>query len=68
MEEEVPVFIVKELKWRSEKVTKFFRKLDDAHQDRISEQAQRQTKPRLRQGRVSHRPVPSNIPLWAVAK
>ena len=37
MEEEVPVFIVKELKWRSEKVTKFFRKLDDAYQNRISE-------------------------------
>ena len=29
MEEEVPVFIVKKLEWRSEKVTKFFRKLDD---------------------------------------
>ena len=67
VEEDTPVFIVKELSWRSTKVSNFFIKLDDAHHERLSEQASRQKKPRLRRGRVSARPIPSALPSWAVA-
>ena len=61
------VFSVKNLQWRSDKVTRFFTKLDDAQKARKSEQAARQTKPRLNLGAVSTRPPPSSdqVPAWA---
>ena len=62
------VLIVKELPWRSDKVTNFFEKLDRAHNARKSEQASRQTKPRIRQGKTSTRLPPSRFPTWAVSK
>ena len=65
-EDKKPVLIVKELQWRSEKVDKFIHKLNSKHAARKSEQANRQTKPRLRKGVYSERPVPYNIPSWAL--
>ena len=68
IEDDTPVFIVKELPWRSSKVSNFFTKLDDAHHERLSEQASRQKKPRLHRGRVSTRPLPAGLPSWASQK
>ena len=65
-DEEQPAFIVKELQWRSDKVTSFFEKLDRAHTTRKTEQATRQTKRRVRKGVSSERPAPSDFPTWAV--
>ena len=61
-------FSVKKLPWRSEKVTRFFDKLDVAHRARKSEQAAHQTKPRIHQGAVSTRQPPSHdqVPSWAI--
>ena len=67
-EDDQPVLIIKELRWRSEKVTIFFQKLDRAHDARKSEQACRQTKRRVRKGVTSNRPAPSGFPAWAVPK
>ena len=63
VEEDKPVLVVKELVWRSDKVTNFFKKLHDAKK---SEQANRQTKSRVRRGVVSGRPAPAQLPSWAV--
>lgn len=62
------VLFVKELPWRSDKVSKFFKKLDDNHRARRSEQAARQTKPRLHRGVLSSRqpPVKEQVPAWAI--
>ena len=60
------VFIVKELRWRSDKVTAFFQRLDKARDHRKTEQASRQTKSRIRNGAMSTRPAPSGFPMWAV--
>ena len=65
-EEDQAVFIVKELPWRSDKVTAFFEKLDRVCQALKTEQASRQTKKRLRKGVMSSRPAPSGLPTWAV--
>ena len=46
------VFFAKNLQWRSDTVTRFFSKLDDAQKSRKSEQAARQTKLLLHQGAV----------------
>lgn len=61
------VFSIKNLRWRSEKVSRFFSKLDQANQARKSEQAARQTKPRLHLGAVSSRAPPTSdrVPAWA---
>ena len=56
-----------ELQWGSEKVDKFIHKLDSNHAARKSEQANRQTKPRLHKGVYSERPVPYSIPSWALS-
>lgn len=63
------ILSIKKLPWRSEKVDRFFTKLDEAHQARKSEQATRQTKPRLHLGAVSARPPPTSdqLPAWAIA-
>ena len=63
-----PVFIVKTLPWRSERVSKFFQRLDAARDARKSEQANRQTKPRVYKDLVSSRPLPTTcaVPTWAV--
>ena len=63
------VFSIKNLRWRSEKVSRFFSKLDDAHKARKSEQAARQTKPRLHPGAVSSTAPPTSdrVPAWAFA-
>lgn len=66
VEEDKPVLVVKELVWRSDKVTNFFTKLDNAHDAKKSEQANRQTKSRVRRGVVSGRPAPAHLPSWAV--
>ena len=61
------VLVVKELPWRSDKVSKFFTRLDEAQSDRKSEQASRQTKRRVRNGsRSSSRPMPENLSSWIV--
>ena len=60
------VFIVKELSWRSDKVTAFFQRLDTARDKRKTEQASRQTKGRIRKGVMSTRPAPSGFPMWAM--
>ena len=59
------VLVVKKLAWRSDRVTNFFAKLDSAHEDRKSEQAKRQTKPRIHKGIVSTREAPAHLPSWA---
>ena len=61
------VLVVKELQWRSDKITNFFTKLDSAHEDRKSEQAERQTKPRIRNGTLSARAAPAHLPSWALS-
>lgn len=61
------VLVVKELVWRSDRVTNFFAKLDSAHEDRKSEQAKRQTKPRIRNGTTSTRVAPAHLPSWALS-
>ena len=60
------VLVVKELAWRSDRVANFFAKLDSAHEDRKSEQATRQTTPRIRKGVMSMREAPAHLPSWAV--
>ena len=42
------MLVIRELVWRSDRVTTFFAKLDSAHEDRKSEQTKCQTKPRIR--------------------
>lgn len=61
-----PVFIVKKLPWRSERVSNFFERLDAAHSSRKTEQASRQTKPRISKGLLSSRPATRGFPAWAV--
>ena len=65
-EENQAVFVVKELPWRSDKVTAFFEKLDGVRRSRKTEQASRQTKRRVRKGVMSSRPPPHGFPTWAV--
>lgn len=65
IEEERHILVVRELPWRNDRVSKFFTKLDEAHEHRKSEQATRQTKLRIIKGKISARPEPSNIPSWA---
>ena len=60
------VFIVKKLQWRSERVSSFFARLDNARSSRKTEQASRQTKPRVQKDLVSSRPAPRGFPSWAV--
>ena len=60
------VFIVKKLPWRSERVSKFFERLDTAQMSRVTEQANRQMKPRIRKDLLSSRPAPHGFPSWAV--
>ena len=67
LEEDRAVLVVKELPWRSEKVSNFFKKLDKAHESRKTEQANRQTKPRIRRGMMSERPAPVSLPSWALS-
>ncbi len=66
-DEHNPILVVKELSWRSDKVTSFFSKLDEAHKHHKSEQARRQTKSRVFDGRMSTRPVTKNVPSWAIS-
>ena len=61
-----PVFIVRELPWRSDKVTSFFQRLDKMREERKSEQASQQTKNRIRNGVISTRPQPSGFPSSAL--
>ena len=42
------VIFVKDLPWRHKRVTNFFQKLDDEHNSKRSEQANRQTKVRVK--------------------
>ena len=65
-EDDQAVFVVKELPWRSDKVTAFYKKLDSVWNARKTEQACRQTKNRVRKGVVSHRPAPSGLPNWVL--
>jgi len=59
------IFSVKELLWRNERVTSFFTKLDDSMEKRKSDQAVRQSKPRVRGNKVSNRDPPEHAPSWA---
>ena len=69
VEDTIPVLVAKEIPWRSQKVTSFFERLDKVHEDSKSEQAKRQTKPRIRNGKVSSRSFPTGeMPKWAVSK
>lgn len=61
-----PVFIVKKMPWRSERVSNFFERLDVARSSRKTEQANRQTKPRVSKDLVSTRPAPNGFPSWAL--
>lgn len=65
-EDERAVFIVKKLPWRSERVSSFFQRLDTARTSRKTEQASRQTKPRVYKYLISSRPAPRGFPTWAV--
>ena len=65
-EDDKAVLVVKELTWRSDKVSSFFMKLDSAHDARKSEQATRQTKPHLCKGVTSSRSALSHLPSWAI--
>lgn len=67
VEDSVPVLVAKEIPWRSRKVSSFFEKLDKFHEESKSEQAKRQTKPRIRNGKLSTRAVPTDVPKWAIA-
>ena len=67
VEDTIPVFVAKEMPWRSRKVTNFFDKLDKFHEDSKSEQAKRQTKRRIRTGKLSTRGMPSDVPKWAIS-
>lgn len=65
------VLIVKELPWRSQKVNRFFKNLDDKEQEHKTPQARRQAKKRVRDRDViSSRPVPSlaDVPCWVFAE
>lgn len=66
-EDDKAVLVVKELTWRSDKVSSFFMKLDSAHDARKSEQATRQTKPRIRKGVTSSMSAPSHLLSWAIS-
>ena len=59
-----PIFVVKELPWRSE--SKFFEKLDNARDAHKTEQANRQTKGRVHKNVISRRPAPKGAPSWAL--
>ena len=61
-----PVYIVKKLPWRSERVSNFFERLDIARSSRKTEQANRQTKTRISKNLVSTRPAPHGFPSWAL--
>ena len=61
-----PVFIVKKLPWSSERVSNFFERLDAARSSHKTEQASRQTKPRISKGLLSSRPATRGFPAWAV--
>ena len=65
-EDERAVFIVKKIPWRSERVSSFFQRLDAARTSRKTEQASRQTKPRVHKDLISSRPAPRGFPTWAV--
>ena len=65
-EDERAVFIVKKVPWRSERVSSFFQRLDTARTSRKTEQASRQTKPRVYKDLISSRPAPRGFPTWAV--
>lgn len=63
------VIFVKDIPWRSQKITKFFQKLDDSHNTNKSEQVSRQTKERIeKEDMVSRRSAPVGAPSWAVSK
>lgn len=62
-----PILVIKELKWRSDRVSSFFSRLDELHHQRKSEQAVRQTKARVYMDKTSQRLVPASIPAWAIA-
>ena len=60
------VVIVKPLTWRSGRVTRFFKKLDQAGIDSKTSQAKRQRKERVMESVESMRPMPSaSLPSWA---
>ena len=63
------VIFVKDLTWRHKRVTNFFQKLDDEHNSKRSEQANRQTKERVKkEEKVSTRVAPADAPIWALSK
>ena len=61
IDDDKAMVVVKELVWRSDRVTNFFAKLDNTHEDCKSEQAKRQTKPRIRNGTTSARVAPAHL-------
>ena len=61
-EEGKSIFTEKELVWQNDRVTNF---LDDSTEKRKSDQAVKQSKPRVRGRKVSSRPNPINAPSWA---
>ena len=67
IEDTVPVLVAKEIPWRSRKVSSFFEKLDKFYEESKSEQAKHQTKPRIRNGKLSTRVIPTDVPRWAIA-
>ena len=68
LEDGDPALVVKELPWRAAKVAHFFKKMDQAHDARKSEQAIRQTKKRIYGRKESNRQAPVNVPTWAISK
>ena len=60
--------IVKHLPWRSLKVTRFFKELDQTGTESKTMQAKRQKKQRVMGSNKSERPMPAvTLPSWAYA-
>ena len=63
------IIFVKDLPWRHKRITNFFQKLGDEHNSKRSEQANRQTKERVKkEEKISARAAPAGAPIWALSK
>ena len=62
--EQAEYIVIRPLTWRASRVVNFFKSLDDAAQEKMSSQSQRQKKER-RMGEPSARPKPTELPAWA---
>ena len=65
--EDDEMLIVKPLPWRSERVSRFFKQLDDRIEHSKKAQAKRQRKQRVLSNSSSVCPKPSALPAWCLA-